>query len=94
MPRVVSGKNDPGNPWLPSKCAGDLEHHRNGGELNSSELEVELEYNRWTGHVAKASFYKVVAVSGGIAECRQKCLAIERNKCKGIEYRGVPSVKR
>ena len=79
MPRVVSGKNDPGNPWLPSKCAGDLEHHRNGGG-------IEL--------VAKASFYKVVAVSGGIAECRQKCLAMERNKCKGIEYRGVTSVKR
>ena len=35
-----------------------------------------------------ASFYKVVAVSGGIAECRQKCLAMERNKCKGIEYSG------
>ena len=35
-----------------------------------------------------ASFYKVVAVSGGIAECRQKCLAMERNTCKGIEYSG------
>jgi len=35
-----------------------------------------------------ASYYKVVAVSGGIAECRQKCLAMERNTCKGIEYSG------